>query len=206
MRYLLFDLDNTLYPRDSGVMQRISQRITEYMIQRMGMSLDHAEELRRAYWPRYGTTLRGLQTHHNVDPDDYLQFVHDFALEDYLGPDIALDRALGQVVGEKAIFTNATQEHTQRVLEILGVAHHFCRVFDIRFLEYISKPDERAYHRVLEALEAHPEECVIIEDSVANLRPAKAMGMTTVLVDSSHHPPEADFTIASVHRLTDILK
>jgi putative hydrolase of the HAD superfamily len=203
IRYLLFDLDNTLYPKNSGVMQEISRRISLYMEQRLGMTPAVVEQLRVEYWQRYGTSLRGLQIHYGVDPDDYLTFVHDFAVTDYLQPNPALDHMLAQIPAEKVIFTNANAEYAWRILQALGVSHHFSRIFDIAAVDYINKPDEAAYRRVLAALQARPEECVIVEDIARNLEPAKRLGMITVLVDDEV-APWADYVIDDILELGDV--
>ena len=40
-------------------------------------------------------------------------------------------------------------------------------------------------HRACEALEVRPVECVFLDDLGINLKPARAMGMTTIKVDSA---------------------
>lgn len=204
MKYILFDLDNTLYPRHSGVMQIVSQRISQYMEQRLGLEPSLVKKLREEYWRRYGTSLRGLQLHHDVDAEDYLAYVHDFPVEEYLKPDSDLDLILGRIEAEKVVFTNASAEYARRVLRALGVEDHFGHIFDIHFLDYACKPDERAYKLVLEALGARGEECVIVDDSPRNLRPAKRLGMTTVLVGDDGAGC-MDFAIARVTDLAEVL-
>ncbi len=182
LRYALFDLDNTLYPKSAGVMEAVSRRICAYMATRLGMDEATINDLRPRYWKQYGTTMRGLFVEYHIDPDDYLRYVHDFAMTDFLTANEELGRALAAMPWYKAIFTNASREHADKTLAALGVSQYFSRVFDITDTGYIGKPDVRAYQRVLDALGAAGPECVIIEDSAVNLRPAKALGMTTVLV------------------------
>jgi putative hydrolase of the HAD superfamily len=181
--HLLFDLDETLYPRNTGLMQEIGRRIVRYLNERAGFSPEEAEQLRKHFLNRYGTTLRGLQIEHHVDTDDYLRFVHDVRLEDYIAPNAALDAMLRRMALPKAIFTNADERHARRVLARLGVAEHFPFILDIRAMQFCNKPDPLAYESVLRALRVDGPDCILIEDSVRNLRPAKELfGMTTVLV------------------------
>ena len=49
----------------------------------------------------------------------------------------------------------------------------------------IRKPDPRFYELACEALEVRPVECVFLDDLGINLKPARAMGMTTIKVDSA---------------------
>jgi putative hydrolase of the HAD superfamily len=204
IRVILFDLDDTLYPRDSGVMQRVSQLIVEYMVQQLGLEPARATALRRGYLQRYGTTMRGLQADFQIDTDDYLAYVHDFPVEQILQPNSALDRLLADIAAEKIIFTNATVEHARRVLAALDIERHFSRIFDIVFLEYVNKPDPRAYQQVLEALKTQPHECLLVDNVAHNLRPAKSLGMTTVLV-GDQESEEVDFVIDDILELSQVL-
>ena len=45
------------------------------------LPVEEVDILRRNYFEQYGTTLRGLQIHHQVDTDEYLAYVHDLPLE-----------------------------------------------------------------------------------------------------------------------------
>jgi putative hydrolase of the HAD superfamily len=179
---ILFDLDNTLYPASSGLMHSVDTRITEYVQNLLGVEPAEAMDLRRQYFVDYGTTLRGLQHHHTVDPEDYLAYVHDLALESFLASDAELDHLLSEVGATKAVFTNAPGDYARRVLATLGIERHFEQVFDIRFHGFQPKPDPVAYQRVLDALGVASAEVVFIEDTPQNLLPAHALGMTTILV------------------------
>jgi putative hydrolase of the HAD superfamily len=183
LEFVIFDLDETMYPRRSGLMQAISARISGYMIERMGMDPAVVPDLRRAYWEQYGTTSRGLQLLHGLDVADYMHYVHDLPLQEYIQPDPELDRVLSVLPQEKIIFTNATAAHARAVLETLGVAHHFMRIYDAFFAGNEGKPAIGGYERLLRELQARGEACLMIEDSLRNLRPAKSLGMVTVLVD-----------------------
>jgi putative hydrolase of the HAD superfamily len=205
IKYILFDLDDTLYPKEIGLMAAIGQRIHQYMEERVGLDPVMARDLRRHYLQTYGTTLKGLQIHYSIDTDDYLSYVHDVPLGDYLKPDKTLDRALTEIQAEKVVFTNATTEHAHRVLRFLGVEHHFSRIVDLRATNYQNKPQPGAYRYVLDILGARPEECLIVEDSVRNLRPAKEMGMVTVLVNSSGEDG-VDFVIDDVTQVVEVFK
>jgi putative hydrolase of the HAD superfamily len=184
LKFLLLDLDETLYPRTTGLMQEIARRIALYLTERMGFPPEQAEQLRQRFFAQYGTTLRGLQSEYHVDADDYLHFVHDIALEEYIAPNPALDAMLHRIPLTKAIFTNADEWHARRVLARLGVTDHVLSILDIRATAFYNKPDPRAYELALRALRADGPDCIMVEDNARNLRPAKALfGMTTVLVD-----------------------
>jgi putative hydrolase of the HAD superfamily len=203
-RFLLCDLDNTLYPADSGLMQAVGQRMVRYMIERVAVPPQDADRLKRQYYEQYGTTMRGLILHYGIDPEDYLAFVHDLPLKQYIQPNPGLGAMLGRLPLCKAVFTNADREHAERVLNVLGVRHHFERIIDVRDFGLLSKPHMNAYRRILEILDAQADECIIVEDMTQNLAPAKAMGMLTVLVADGSLPNESSWNGADVC-IADIL-
>lgn len=202
---LLFDLDDTLYPRRAGIMEQIRHLMLHYIRERFGLSLEEADDLRRHYFLTYGTTMRGLQLNHQIDADEFLRFVHDIPLHEFIQPNLHLDAALAALPEKKVIFTNASQEHAERVLEQLGVRHHFERIVDVRDMGYESKPQPAAYRRICTMLDAEPQACVLIEDNIRNLRPAKALGMVTVLVDGDGSDDSVDYTIARVEEIGSVL-
>jgi putative hydrolase of the HAD superfamily len=203
-RILIFDLDETLYPRDAGIMQGIRRQIRRYIVEIMGYTSEEADAMARRYHQEYGTSMRGLLINHGIDADHFLEFVHDLPL-DGLAPNPQLNELLAVLPGEKVIFTNADRGHAERVLKQLGIRHHFSRIVDVAAVDYISKPNPEAYTRCLSLLQARPEECVLIEDTGRNLAPARQLGMVTVLVDGD---PEdaADYKIATILDLKPVIE
>jgi len=181
-RFGLFDLDDTLYPAPCGLWPAIGDRIDRYLVERVGLPQPGVRAQRQVWFDSFGTTLNGLRAEHHVDPADYLAFVHDLPLADYLQPNPALDALLTRLPVEKIIFTNADAPHAQRVLAHLGIAQHFQTIIDIQALSFANKPDPRAYHFVLDHLGAAAAECFFVDDAPRNLQPARLLGMTTVLV------------------------
>lgn len=196
LTYILFDLDNTLYPASSGIMQLFDKRISEYVQNFLQLDEAAALEARHEYYTTYGTTLRGLQAHYGdkVDVEDYLRYVHELELSALLTLDKELDLRLEQITAPKAIFTNSPAEHASRVLGGLGIERHFSQIFDIRFHQFDPKPSAVAYHRVLDALGIQGDGVVFIEDTAKNLPPAKALGMTTILL--SEEPQNSELVLA----------
>ncbi len=208
LQYLIFDLDETLYPRRSGLMQAVSVRIDRYMVERMGMSPAQVSALRREYWERFGTTSRGLQILHHIDVDDYMEFVHNVPLRHYIGPDASLEAMLAALPQRKVVFTNATAAHARAVLDVLGVTRHFEAIYDSYFVGNESKPAVAGYQRLLDALHEPAERCLMIEDMGRNLRPARDLGMIGVLVDPR---PGDDCTVAhyvipAIHDLARVVR
>lgn len=196
---VLFDLDNTLYPSSNGLMQHLDSRIGTYFDETFGLDATESLRLRRQYYGQYGTTLRGLQHHHDIDTEQYLQYIHDLDLDLFIAADALLDAALAALPARKAVFTNSPREYAERVLAGLGLAHHFERIFDTRFFDFVCKPDPSCYDRVLAELGIHGSEAIMIEDMAKNLPPAARLGITTILLDAPDQPRElADYVVADV--------
>ncbi len=201
MDVLIFDLDNTLYPAEKQLFNLIDVRINRYMIEIAGIPAPEVDALRRKYWSLYGVTLQGLIRHHEVDPEDYLLYVHDIDVCSRLAPDLALRETLAKLPQRKAVFTNGSICHADRVLSALGIQDMFEKVYDIRIAAYQPKPYPEPYHAVLAELGSIPERCIMIEDSRDNLQTAKKLGMGTILVGDGHTPDFVDVHLANVRQI-----
>jgi len=199
LKFIIFDLDDTLYPHTSGLRQALGHRIQLWLQQQFDLTWEEANALRRDYFLRYGTTLGGLIAAHSVDAHAYLAFVHAVRVEEYLDPHPALVAVLDGIPLRKAVYTNAPVEYAGRVLRALGVADCFEQVIGIEDVGLCSKPNLGAYEQVLARLGVRGDECVMVEDSVRNLGPAKALGMATVLVGAEPDEDEGvDFVVGNV--------
>ena len=185
-------------------MSEIVRRIRLYMTDRMGLSEEDAAALRKRFLAQYGTALRGLQIECNVDAHDYLAFVHDVPVADYVAPAPQLDAMLGRIPLPKAIFTNADTVHARRVMERLGVEHHFPVVVDIHAVDFHCKPEPEAYRRLLSILGSDASACILVEDMARNLRPARQFGMTTVIVDGDK-ADGVDYAIRDLLELEEVV-
>jgi len=196
----LFDLDNTLYPSESGFMAEITGRMTDFVEKVTGLPRDEAFKLQKTYLAEHGLTLKGMMLNHGVDPKDFHAIFHDMSLE-ALAHDPDLLSALERLPGRRLIFTNADDVHAERVLGRLGLGHLFADVFHIGTAGYEPKPSPKAFARMGELHGIDPATTCFFEDSERNLAPAYDLGMTTVLVG----PRAAHSTAAFVHHRTDKL-
>ncbi len=181
---LIFDLDNTLYPASAGVWELIRQRIDLFMTQKLQYKLDEVQDARDKLYREYGTTLRGLQTIHQINPEEYLKFVHEIPIQNYIQPDPILKNILARLPYRKVIFTNSDRWHTQRVLEQLGIVEEINEIVDVLDVLPYCKPMSAAYHKALDKLNiSNPADCLMFEDSQNNLKTAQQMGMKTVYIN-----------------------
>ena len=206
VRCVFFDLDNTLYPKSSGVMQAIGDRINRFMVERLDIRPSDVVRMRDDFLKAFGTTLNALRRYYPVDPDEFLDFVHDLPLERHLGPDPELDRMLARMPQRKIVFTNADARHARKVLSRLGVLGRFESIIDIHMLDFVNKPHRRAYLTALDFASARPEECLLVEDSTANIVVANEMGLTTVLVREGTPKNAAHHHIQRITDLEEVLR
>jgi putative hydrolase of the HAD superfamily len=177
----VFDLDNTLYPHHLNLWQQVDERIRAYVARFLDVGREEAFRVQKDYYRRYGTTMRGLMTEHGLDPDDFLEFVHEID-HSPLTPDAALGAAIEALPGRKLILTNGTRKHADAVTRRLAIGHHFEGVFDIVAAELEPKPAPQTYDRFLKAHGVDPARSAMFEDLARNLAVPHALGMTTVLV------------------------
>ena len=187
IRTIFFDLDDTLYPNSTGLWQAIRMRISLYMKERLNLPEEEIPALRRIYFEKYGTTLRGLQIHNQVDPLDYLAYVHDLPLQDYLSPSPQLRQLLMSLPQQRWIFTNADSAHARRVLNALDLKDCFQGIIDVLATDFVCKPEPEAYQKALQiAGETDPASCMLVDDAPRNLFAAQKMGFATVLIGGEH--------------------
>ena len=188
----IFDLDNTLYPASCSLFPQIDQRMRHFVANYLDLSLDEAHRVQKSYYRDHGTTLNGLMTLHGMEPDAFLDFVHDID-HGVLSPEPRLDEALSLLPGRKFIFTNGTERHAEKVLAALGLEQHFQGIFDIRAASFRPKPDHAPYETLVRRFGLRAERCAMVEDLQRNLLPAHLLGMTTLWVRQDDHPDQAHF-------------
>ncbi len=181
----VFDMDDTLYPREQGLMGLVQGRINAFMIDAVGLPAEDAKVLQRQFLNEHGTTLAGLMAHYAVDPERFLREVHDVPL-DGVEPNPDLAAALKGLPGKKYVLTNGARFHAARVLKHIGIADCFDGVFAIEDMDLTPKPSPATFRRFLDRFGIDPHRAIFFEDTPRNLAPAKALGMTTVLIGDGH--------------------
>ena len=200
----LFDLDNTLYPCTANLFDEMDRRMCAFIADYLKVGHAEAYKVQKSYFREHGTTLKGLMDRHGMDPAAYLHHVHDIDMT-RLVCDARLERALGRLPGRKIVFTNATVPYAERVLEKLGIAQHFEAIYDIEAARYVPKPDPAIYDDVVRRFGLVPGDAVMVEDVARNLVPARALGMTTVWVETDRHWARAGAEAAVADHQTDDL-
>ena len=184
--FWIFDLDNTLYDINLGVFKKISKRMTKFIINELELDEDKAKTLQKEMFLKYGLTLRGLILEKKINPDRFLNYVHDVDHPE-LERDNELISLLKNLNGKKYIYTNAPYNHAKKILTVLGAFDLFDDILDIKKTEYIPKPDLTSFEimqRKFGISFKNVKKSIFIEDTVKNLKPAKQIGMSTVWIEN----------------------
>jgi putative hydrolase of the HAD superfamily len=206
-RAWIFDLDNTLHNARPHIFPHINQAMNAYLQTHLGLDAAAAGELRRSYWTRYGATLLGLMRHHDTDPRHFLWHTHQLsALDRMLVHEPQLRATLTRLPGRKFIFSNAPVHYSRAVLRALAIGDLFDDVFSIERARYRPKPDSYGFLRLCRAHRLRPQRCIMVEDTLENLRTASRLGMRTVWVTRAVRAPGyVDLAVASLMQLPRML-
>ncbi len=202
-RVWVFDLDNTLHNASPHIFPHINSAMTAYLQTHLGLDAAAAGELRRHYWLRYGATLIGLMRHHAIDPEHFLRATHDVDdLPAKIVREPALRATLQRLPGRKLVFSNAPAHYAAAVMQALGIADLFDDVFSIEHTGYRPKPDSFGFLRLFHRNRVRADRCVMVEDTLANLKTAKKLGMATVWVTrSAKTPGYVDLSVRNLMQL-----
>lgn len=202
-----FDLDDTLYPFNTGLWLAIKNRIYHFMREQMNIPAQDIPALREKYFLQYGTTLKGLQTHHNINTDDYLAYVHDLPLNDYLTPDPVQRSVIASLPTRNLIFTNADIHHAEKVLTTLNLRDLFSSIIDINTITPYCKPMPQSFAIAMKlAGETDSSRCVMIDDLERNTRAAKSEGMFSILFGGAATNDGANVSLSNWNELHGILE
>jgi putative hydrolase of the HAD superfamily len=203
----IFDLDNTLHNATPHIFPHINQAMTAYLQNHLGLDEAGAGDLRRRYWMRYGATLLGLIRHHGTDPRHFLWHTHQFPeLKRMLVREPQLRATVRRLPGRKFVFSNAPVHYARAVLKALAIADLFDGVFSIESTRFRPKPDTYGFLRLCRNNRLRPQRCIMVEDSLANLRTAGRLGMKTVWVTRARGAPGyVDVKIAGLMQLPRML-
>jgi len=205
----VFDLDNTLHYCSPHIFPHMNRSMTEYVMRHLGLDEVEAGALRRRYWLQYGATLLGLMKHHKTDPDHFLHETHQFPeLDRMVIGEMGLRALLSRLPGRKVVFTNAPEIYSRAVLKVLRIGDLFDGVFAIEHTGYRPKPDVRGFRELFRTHDIDPRRSIMVEDSLANLKTARRLGLRTVWIlrrpglARVRRPGYVDLMVTDLHTIT----
>ena len=209
IKYWIFDLDNTLYSGKTKVFEQVDKRMSKYISDKLNISVEEDKKVQKNYFHKYNTTLNGMIKNHKIDPDEFLEFVHDINI-DFLQKDLALGKEIEKLEGKKIIFTNGSRKHAINVTKQIGIDQLFDDIFDIVDAEFIPKPLMEPYKKFFKKHKIDPKLCVLVEDIARNLKPAYEMGMKTVWIENDEpwasKFSDSEFVNYRTNNLSEFLK
>jgi putative hydrolase of the HAD superfamily len=188
----LFDLDNTLHDASHAIFPAISANMNTFIARVLGdgttpATQEQVDAARLGYWKRYGATLLGMIRHHQVCADEFLRDTHDIgALREMVRAEKGLARLLRRLPGEKILLTNAPTRYSTDVVRHLRLHRHFTHHIAIENMhvhrQLRPKPSKLMLRRLLRRHGVSADRCILVEDTLDNLRSARELGIRTVWV------------------------
>lgn len=192
----LFDLDATLYPKETGVLDILWQMIFDTLEKDTGFTKEQAKDFFKSVDSSKGLLVF---TDHGLEKEKLSTMFNDLDLN-LLQPCGLTDKGLTELKGRKVIFTNAPKSHTESVLKHIQLDHHFDYISHTESRNFLIKPHPPIYDDLLSTLSVNPKDCCMIEDSAENLKPAHDLGMTTILISDMANAdlPYVDYAYPSL--------
>ena len=163
----------------------IDQRMKSFISKKLNISLEEALIIQKDFYKNYGTTLSGLIKFYNVDPDQFLDYVHNIDFSKIKKSE-KLRQSINRLQGKKILYTNGDMKYAKKVLKAIGIDKSIPNIFDIKKANFIPKPELISYKKMIKEFEIDPEKAVFFEDIEKNLEPAYKLGITTVHIDIEH--------------------
>ena len=186
IKYWIFDLDNTLYNGQTKVFSEVDKKMSAFISKKLHVDLVKAKEIQKKYFYETGTTLSGLMKYNNINPHEFLTYVHDIKI-DWLPKDLLLREELIKIKEKKYIFTNGSHSHVKNITNQLGIEDLFDGVFAITDADFVPKPSIEPYKKIIKKFNLDPKKSILIEDIAHNLKNAKLLGMKTVWLENEEH-------------------
>ena len=183
IKFWIFDLDNTLYSGQTKVFSEVDKKMSSFISEKFNVDLIEAKKIQKEYFYEYGTTLSGLMKKKNIDPNEFLEFVHDIDIS-WLPKDKLLREELTKIKEKKYIFSNGSHAHIENVTNQLGIDGLFDGAFDITDADFVPKPHLDPYKKLIKKFKLDPKKSILIEDIAHNLEQAKNLGMKTCWLEN----------------------
>ena len=200
-----FDLDNTLYCANSGIFDQIHKKMSEFISTNLNVSLEKAKLLQKKYFVENGTTLYGLMLNHNINPEKFLDYVHDIDFS-IVKPDNELNDLIKKIPEKKIIFTNANISYVKKILKNLNLENIFEDIYDIEKMDYLPKPNLKTYKKLISTYNFDVKKAILFDDIPQNLLPAADLGLKTVQVYNKKLDKELNGRSKKIDYMTNNLK
>ena len=203
----LFDLDNTLYDPNSGIFCQIDQRMKKFISIKLKISENEAFKIQKQFYKKYGTTLYGLMKNHKINPQEFLDFVHDINFKN-LKKSKKLKNMINCLPGQKIIYTNGDYNYATKILNSLGILETISDIFDIKKANYFPKPMKTSINKLIREYNFDTKKIVYFDDLDKNLKSANLRGITTIHIsENSNYKIQShiDFRFKTIINALDMI-
>lgn len=194
IKHIIFDVDKTIYPASCGFGDEMDRRITEYTSRLLNKPMEEAQILRKKSIYTYGTTMRWLQVEHGMeDIEDFLDKIHPKDVENYMPHKREINNMFSSLPCPASVLSNGPMENVDRILNYYNIRDHFHFIADIRYNNFIGKPNLPAYNSILNEIQEKAENILFIDDVEQYLVPFHKMGGRVLLINESSKKTENGF-------------
>lgn len=194
---LVFDLDDCIYPVDNGFTVHRHQEVTGQFLVDILKFPTAAEGMavRQQYFERYHSTHKALRMAEqegalprgsHFDPASLGEYWSEHCdFDKYLEPDLDFIDALKTLPQKKIIFSNGPRKFAVKAMKKLAIKEFFPdeNIFCVDDMPAgVCKPEPEAFQHVLSTVGATAATSVMFEDSMKNIRAARACGLGTILI------------------------
>lgn len=188
-KLFIWDLDNCIYPYDDAF-HNACHEAAGRAARRLGLQRNEAQalELARQSYKTRGTSFDIFIQDHGIPQTELHRLYHEELSLDFLRPDNRLNVGFTKSLKggvTHAILTHGSTDWAHRVLRARQLDRHFSEghIVGTEQLHFSKKHESRKPFEHMLGLTGHaPHEATMIEDTAANLKHPKEMGMQTVFI------------------------
>lgn len=180
----IFDCDGTLYDHQA-ISSRIYVRIRTCVESKLGVSSADADKFILRAKEKHQTHLSvlALRAELGMDTTELVKETYlKASLDGCAIRDGALSALLKEITDRKVVFTSSPSQFTTRILQQIGLDHHFDQIIGMSETGYIVKPQLESYLRASSLL-GDPANVIFCDDHLENVSVASSIGWQSFLFD-----------------------
>lgn len=203
IKNLVFDLDDTLYPKSLDIESKFNENISKFFLDELNMEKEEFHDLVEKWKNEHNVNISSI-AQFGINPDDFMNYICDVDVSKIEYND-ELKKQLSSMPHKKIIYTNSTHGHVHDVLKNLKIKDLFHDIFTVKEADFVLKPEIDSYIKFLDLYKIKPNETVMFEDNLRNLKTAKEIGMTTILISeykTNYH--YVDYVVKNINEALNI--
>lgn len=206
---IFFDVGNTLYISPE-MEKEYPRQLVELLARARGLDLTEAKAILSEVSKKYVTKVRAMKDLGFSRPQVHEAFCKVDPRK-YLSKDTELVSAMTTLASNYrlGIISNFKQSHLEEILDVLGLSKDLFHWFVTEDIVQEIKPAPEPFLKAVEMSAARVDQCLYVGDSPSkDMRPAKEIGMATVLVRQNPTKDDLSYTdcsIADVKQLIELL-